>query len=75
MNASLIVRRRTVPLAISADLSTHLLEVCLDVRKNISLPLEDSLLPDLPPGPTDLFARLLSSIPVLLHPLPPKKPH
>jgi hypothetical protein len=44
-NASLTLPRKTATLAISRDLSTHLLEVCLDVRKNMSLPIEDSLCP------------------------------
>ena len=36
-NPSLIVRKRTVPLAISADLSTHLPKVCPDFRKAMSV--------------------------------------
>src|SRR6516164_8592061 len=36
-NASLIVPRKTAPLVISADLFGHLLEVCLDFRKALTV--------------------------------------
>ena len=44
-NASLTVPRKTVALAISWHLSSHLLEVCLDSRKRISLAIDASLRP------------------------------
>src|SRR5215467_8816805 len=44
-NASLIVRKRTTPLAISPDLSSQPLEVCPDVRKGISLAIHASFCP------------------------------
>src|SRR5262244_783070 len=74
-NASLIVRRRTAALAISAGLSTHLPEVCLDVRKNMSLPIENSLCPTFHEAPEPS-----SSVCDLQHPCTadlshPKKPH
>jgi hypothetical protein len=44
-NASLIVRRRRTPLAISTDRSIHPLEVCPAVLKVLSLHIDDSLWP------------------------------
>jgi len=44
-NASLIVRRRRTPLAISADRSIHPLEVCPGTLKVLSLHIDDSLWP------------------------------
>src|SRR5215470_6321735 len=44
-NASLIVRRRRTPLAISADLSIHPLEVCPGALKALSLRIGDSFWP------------------------------
>ena len=44
-NASLIVRRRRTPLAISADRSIHPLEVCPGALKVLSLHIDDSLWP------------------------------
>ena len=44
-NASLALPRKTAPLAISRDLSTHLLEVCFDFREGMNVATEVPLCP------------------------------
>jgi len=67
-NASLIAHRGATPLAITADLSTHLLEVCSSALKKISLRIDDSLSPTSAHPFSNLPRRRDRSLSVVLQP-------
>jgi hypothetical protein len=73
-NASLIARRGRTPLAITADLSTHLLEVRPAAVKALSLRIDDSPWPTSAHPPTGIFDLLSSPRPALLSRFAPKIP-
>jgi hypothetical protein len=74
-NASLIVRRRRTPLAISAHLSIYPLEVCPGALKVLSLHIDDSPWPTSAPSPMRIFSPLRSPKPALLRPPATQKRH
>src|SRR4029077_6731053 len=74
-HASLIARRGRTPLAITADLSTHLLEVCPAALKALSLRIDDSPWPTSAHPPQVFFDLLSSPRPALLCRFAPQNSH
>jgi hypothetical protein len=74
-NASLIVPRKTAPRAISADLSTHRLEMCLDFRNGLNFAIDASLFRHLARTLRGIFPGPGSPILLPPRPLSPRRPH